>query len=85
MVDDLNNGSELTSVSALVDQDNTANFNKSPVGSLDGSFCRHFCCVGWWLKKNKRKFFGVEKGERERKKRERKGKKGKKKKKKAEC
>lgn len=47
VVDDLNNGGELTSVSTLVDQDNTANFNKSPVGSLDGSLCRHFCCEGW--------------------------------------
>lgn len=44
LVDDLDNSGELTGVSTLSDEDNTAELDKSPVGSLDSGF-GHFLLV----------------------------------------
>lgn len=44
MVDNLDNGGELAGVLTLVDKDDTANLDQSPVGSLNGSFSGHLWC-----------------------------------------
>jgi hypothetical protein len=42
VVNDLNNGGQLALVLALVDQDDTADFDQSPVGGLNRGLGRHF-------------------------------------------
>lgn len=44
VVNNLDDSGKLASLGTVVDDNNTANFNKSPLRGLN--FCRHFCCLG---------------------------------------